>query len=134
MTALLTLLRDGTTTDDALQQTYGLNIEGLENEWRLAVGAKASTVSAQPTAQPTPTFVPTIVPVSGGSFTLQTTATPLPTSTSGQTTEMPTRTGPPLALTLILLGMCCVFLILVGIVVLGFMVRNQNTKEGKNVK
>jgi hypothetical protein len=134
MTALLTLLRDGTTTDDALQQTYGFNIEGLENEWRQAVGARPSTVSAQPTAQPTPTFVPTIVPVSGGSFTLQTTTTPMPTSTSGQPTETPTRTGPPLSLTLILLGMCCMFLIIIGVVVLGFMVRSQNTKEGKNVK
>jgi hypothetical protein len=134
MTSLLTLLRDGTTTDGALQQIYGFNIEGLENEWRQAVGARPSTVSAQPTAQPTPTFVPTIVPVSGGSFTLQTTATPMPTTTSGQPTETPTRTGPPLSLTLILLGMCCMFLIIIGVVVLGFMVRNQNTKEGKNVK
>jgi hypothetical protein len=134
MTSLLTLLRDGTTTDDALQQTYGFNIEGLEAEWRQAIGAKPSTVSAQPTAQPTPTFVPTIVPVSGGSFTLQATATPIPTSTNGQSTETPTRTAPPLSLTLILLGMCCMFIIIIGVVVLGFIVRGQNMKEGKDVK
>jgi hypothetical protein len=134
MTSLLTLLRDGTTTDDALQQIYGYNIEGLENEWRQAVGANPSSASAQPTTQASPTFVPTIVPVSGGSFILQTTPTPIPTSTSGQPTGTPTRAGPPLTLTLILLGMCCMFLILVGIVVLGFVVRGQNMKEGKNAK
>jgi len=135
MTALLTLLRDGTTTDDALQQVYGFNIEGLEAAWRQAIGAKPSAVSAQPTAQPTPTVVPTIVPVSGGSFTLQTTPTPIPTSSAGgQSTETPSRTGPPLSLTLILLGLCCMFALLVGVVVLGFVLRSQNMKEGKNEK
>lgn len=134
MTSLLTLLRDGITIDNALQQVYGFNIEGLEAGWRQAIGASPSTVSAQPTAQPTPTFVPTIVPVSGGSFTLQTTATPLPTSTNSQSTETPARAGPPLALTLILLGICCTFLILIGVVALGFVVRRQNMQEGKDVK
>ena len=136
MTALLTLLRDGTATDDALQQTYGFNTEGLEDQWRAAIGAQPRTVSAQATAQPTPTFVPTIVPVSGGSFNLQVTPTPIPTSSSnGSPTETtPTRTGPPLALTLILLGLCCLFILLVGVVVLGFVVRSQNNKGGNNVK
>jgi hypothetical protein len=135
MTSLLTLLRDGNTTDAALQQTYGFDIDGLEDAWRKAIGAQPRAVSAQPTLQPTPTFVPTIVPVSGGSFIQQATPTPLPTSSSDeQSTETPptTRTGPPLSLTLILLGMCCMFLLLVGIVVLGFIVRRQNNQGGNN--
>lgn len=132
MTALLTLLRDGNATDDALQQIYGFNTDGLEQEWRTAIGAQPRTVSAQPTAQPTPTFVPTIVPVSGGSFNLQATPTLIPTSTGGQPTETPTRTPPPLWLTLILLGFCCLFMLIIGVVVLGFVVRSQNRKEGKN--
>jgi Peptidase MA superfamily len=132
MTALLTLMRDGNATDAALQQTYGFNTEALEDQWRAAIGAQPRTVSAQATAQPTPTFVPTIVPVSGGSFVLQATPTAIPTSTGGQSTETPQRTAPPLWLTLTLLGFCCLFLLIIGVVVLGFVVRSQNMNEGKN--
>lgn len=135
MTSLLTLLRDGTAIDDALQQVYGFNTEGLEDQWRQAVSAQPRAASAQPTVQPTPTFVPTIVPISGGSFNLQATPTAIPTSSSaGVPTETTpsTRSGPPLALTLILLGLCCTLLLVVGVVVLGFVVRRQNNKRGKN--
>jgi len=89
--------------------------------------------------QPTPTFVPTIIPISGsaGAAALQATPTAIPTSSSsGQPTEtaIPQRGQPPLALTLILLAMCCVFMALAGIVILGFIVRRQNYKGGDNVK
>jgi hypothetical protein len=134
MTALLTSLRDGVTIDEALIQTYGFNVEGLEDGWRAAIGAQPRTVSAEPTAQPTPTFVPTIVPVSGSQFA-QATLTAIPTSSfnSQPTTEPPQPSGPPLALTLVLLGFCCIFLIIVGVVVLGFIVRRGNqTTGGKN--
>jgi hypothetical protein len=135
MTSLLTLLRDGTAIDDALQQTYGFDTDELEDEWRQAIGAQPRTASGQPTAQPTPTFVPTIVPISGGAFNLQATPTAIPTSSSAgsptETTSSP-RSGPPLALSLILLGLCCIMLLLVGVVVLGFVVRNQNKKGGSN--
>lgn len=136
MTTLLAAFRDGTTTDDALLQTYGFNIDGLEDQWRQAIVAPPRTASAQPTAQPTPTFVPTIVPISGGSLALQATLTPVPTSSFNEqfTQETPstTRTGPPLALTLILLGMCCALLLVVGVFALGFIVRHQNSKGGNN--
>lgn len=135
MTSLLTLLRDGNTTDAALQQTYGFDIDGLEDAWRAAVGAQPRPVYAQPTAMPTPTFVPTIVPIAGGGITLQTTTTPIPTSSSsGQPTETPLRTGPPLWLTLTLLGFCCLFMLIIGVIVLGFVVRSQNKKAGNNVQ
>lgn len=138
MTALLVTLRDGNTVDDALTQTYGFNIEGLEDAWRQAIGAQPRVVSAQPTAQPTPTYVPTIVPISGApSSSLQATPTAIPTSSfDGQPTptEVPTRMAPPLWLTLTLLGFCCVFLLIIGVIVLGFVVRNQNIKRGQNVQ
>jgi hypothetical protein len=135
MTDLLVGLRDGSTIDDALIQTYGFNLDGLEAAWRQAIGAKPRAVSSQPTAQSTPTFVPTIVPISGGSLALQATLTPVPTSSlSGQSTETPsTRTGPPLSLTLILLGLCCALILVIGLVVLGLVVRNQNSKRGNSV-
>ncbi len=137
MTALLVSLRDGTTIDEALQQTYGFDVDGLEDAWRQAIHAETRAVSAQPTLQATPTFVPTIVPISGssGKVELQATPTAIPTSSSsGQPTQAapPQRGRPPLALTLILLGLCCVFILLIGIVLLGFIVRRQNLPKGGN--
>ena len=135
MTTLLLALKNGMTPDEALQQTYGFSTDGLEAAWRNAIGAQPRPVPAQPTAQPTPTFVPTIVPVGGVSSALQITSTPVPTSSfGGQPTETPARAGPPLGLTLILLGICCVFLVLIGVVVLGVVVRSQNRKGGENVQ
>jgi hypothetical protein len=134
MTSLLVSLRGGLTIDEALMQSYGFDVDGLESAWREAIGAKPPAVSIESTAQPTPTFLPTIVPVGGQvSSPLQTTPTPIPTSSfGGQPIETPVRTGPPLALTMILLGMCCMFLVLIGVFVLGFVVRSQNRKEGNN--
>ncbi len=133
MTALLVGLRDGMTIDQALLQTYGFNIEGLEDAWRRGIGAQPRPIPAQPTVQPTRTFVPTIVPIGGVSSALQVTLTPVPTSSfATQTTEVPVRTGPPLALTMVLLGMCCIFLVLIGVVILGFVVRRQNRQGGNN--
>lgn len=141
MTALLAAFRDGGTTDQALMQAYGFNIDGLEDQWRASLGAQPRTDSAQPTAQPTPTFVPTIIPIGGEVVAVQqSTVTPIPTSSfkgSGQPTQIsspPTRTGPPLGLTLILLAMCCFFILLFGVLILGIVVRNQNSKGGGNAK
>ncbi|HEY9527082.1 MAG TPA: peptidase MA family metallohydrolase [Anaerolineales bacterium] len=133
MTSLLLSLQDGMTIDEALMETYGFDLTGLETAWRTSIGAQPASVSAQPTVPPTPTFVPTIVPIGGISSALQVTSTPVPTSSfGGQPTPTPARTGPPLALTLILLGLCCAFLVLLGVVVLGFVVRSQNRKGGNN--
>ena len=135
MTSLLLALRDGLTVDEALVQTYGFDVDGLEMAWRQAIGAQPRLVSSQPTTQPTPTFVPTIVPVGGALSSLQVTSTPVPTSSfGGQPTETPGRTGPPLSLTLILLGMCCIFGVLFGIVILGFVVRRQSREGGTSAK
>ena len=134
MTSLLVGLREGNAIDDALMQTYGFNIDGLEGAWRQAIGASPPPVSPHETAQPTPTFVPTIIPISVLPLASQVTPTAIPTSTFDEppTPETATRTAPPLWLTLTLLGFCCIFLFLIGVVVLGFVVRNQNRPGGKN--
>ena len=135
MTELLSGLRDGLTLDQALQQTYGFDVDGLEDAWRQAIGAQPRAVSAEPTAQPTPTYVPTIVPISGSPLVLQVTTTPIPTSSLGQQpTDTPdtVRTGPPLWLTLVLIGFCCLTLLVIGVVVLGLVIRSQNRKGGNN--
>jgi len=135
MTALLLSLRDGKPIDSALLQTYGFDIDGLEDAWRQAINARLRSNSTQPTAVPTSTFVPTIVPVSGAVLANQVTPTAIPTSSfATQSTEAPVRGRPPLSLTLILLGLCCVFLILIGMLILGFVVRNQNLKDANNAQ
>jgi hypothetical protein len=135
MTSLLLSLQGGVSIDEALIQTYGFNVDGLDAAWREAIGAQPSPISAQPTTQPTPTFVPTIVPMGGVAVLAQVTPTPVPTSSfNGQPTGVPVRTGPPLELTMILLGMCCAFLVLIGVVILGFVVRRQNRAGGEDVR
>ena len=135
MTALLLSLRDGKPIDSALLQTYGFDIDGLEDAWRQTINARPRSNSTQPTAVPTSTFVPTIVPVSGAVLANQVTPTAIPTSSfATQSTEAPVRGRPPLSLTLILLGLCCVFLILIGMLILGFVVRNQNLKDANNAQ
>ena len=133
MTALLVALRDGMTIDEALQQTYGFNVEGLEDAWRGAIGAQPRTVGAQPTAQPTPTFVPTILPVSGVALPVQVTPSAIPTSSfATEPAGAPIRRGPPLSLTLMLLGLCCAMSLVVGVFVTGILARNQSARGGKN--
>ena len=134
MTALLLALRDGKTIDDSLLQTYGFDIEGLEDAWRRSIGAQPRSVPAQPTAQAAPTYVPTIVPVSGAPLARQSTPTAIPTSSFDSTpaTEKPGRTVPPLGLSLILFGVCCTMLLLIGVLILGVVLSRRNHTGGKN--
>ena len=136
MIELLTNLRDGVAIDDALLKTYGFDTDGLDDAWREDIGAQPRSTSALPTAQPTPTFVPTIVPISGAPLVNQSdTPTPVPTSSFNQipTTEPSTaRNMPPMWLTVFLLGSCCILVLLIGVVILGFVVRRNNRKGGNN--
>jgi len=44
------------------------------------------------------------------------------------------RNAPPIGLTLAMLGFCCIFLLLLGVIALGFFIRIQNQKEDKNTR
>ena len=70
---LYAVFEDGSTTDNALQQVYGLDQEGLEDAWRVSLGLAPRQ---QATATPSPTATPTH-PSSTA------TPTPPPTSTPG---------------------------------------------------
>lgn len=131
MTALLEALRNGESVDQALEKVYGFNVEGLEEEWRQAIGAKPRQ-AAQPTAQPTPTYVPTYVPISGGQIAVTLTPYAIPTSSFGTQIPQGTGYGPPLALTLLLVGFCCIFGVLIAVVILGVIVRRAPKQAGKN--
>jgi hypothetical protein len=54
---LLQIFREGAAYDDALQEVYGVNMDGLENLWRRDMGATPRDVASVPT--PTPGAVPT---------------------------------------------------------------------------
>ena len=129
MNSLLVALRDGTTIDDALLQVYGFNIDGLERDWREAIGAMPQAVSAQPTVQSTPTFVPTYVPFAGAPLAVTPTPYVIPTSSSA---EPPQSSGPPVALTLILAAVCCALVLLIGVLALGVYLASEKRKGDGN--
>ena len=62
---LYAVFKDGSTTDNALQQVYGFDQEGFEDAWRASLGlAPRQRATATPTptatpAQPSPTATPT---------------------------------------------------------------------------
>ena len=112
--------------DDALLQIYGFDIDGLEANWREAIGATPQTVSAQPTAQPTPTFVPTYVPFAGAPLVVSPTPYAVPTSSSIEPSLE--QSGPPIALTVMLAAVCCILVLLIGVLALGAYLASQKRK------
>lgn len=64
--SLIQLLATGESYDDALEQIYGFNVDGLEQQWRSWLGAPMRPVP--PTSTPfTAAAVPTLPPLSGPS-------------------------------------------------------------------
>jgi hypothetical protein len=134
MLAMLRNLRDGATVDEALQSNYGFNIEGFEDVWRAAIGAKPrSTSNAAPTVTPTPTIVPTIVPISGAPIgpTIsptreRPTPSPIPTLSPTTATAAVTGASTPTSIsieTIILIGLG--LLLLLGILLIVIARRSQ---------
>jgi hypothetical protein len=136
MTELLTALRDAKTIDDALLEIYGFDTDGLEDAWRQSVGAAPRTASPLATAMPTPTFVPTYVPVAGIPLAVTPTPYAIPTSSfDGTNSPQDSLQGSNttfVILTIAMVCICLVFLLILGVVILGFVVRSQKQKAGKN--
>lgn len=126
MNQLLTALSDAEPVDDALVRIYGVDTDGLDTQWRESLGLPALVI-AQATAQPTPTHVPTFIPIAGIPQAVTPTPGAIPTS-SFTNPDQPVRTGPPLSLTIALLCFCLVFLLVIGVIALGFFVRSGNAK------
>jgi hypothetical protein len=130
MTQLLVAIQDAKPIDDALLEVYGYETDGLEDDWRQAIGAAPRTVSAQATSQPTPTFVPTYVPISGVPLAVTPTPYVVPTSSFEGSDNKPK--GPPIGLTIALVCICGVLLLIFGVLILGLIVRAQNQKGGNH--
>jgi len=114
MSQLLVAIKEAKPIDDALREVYGYDTEGLEDDWRKAIGAAPRAVSAQATVQPTPTFVPTYVPISGAPLAVTPTPYAIPTSSFVNSNNAPK--GPPIGLTFALVCICGVLLLIFGTV------------------
>ena len=102
MRGLMTLLKDGASMDDALQEVYGYDRTGLENEWRRDLGAttliRTERVRVRPTAIPRPdlqlyTLTPQPSAPAVASSELDQTATPEPPAPAIEDEEEPTSGG-----------------------------------------
>lgn len=73
--ALIASIRDGNPIDEALEATYGVDQDGLYNDWRESVGlprlelTSTSSEVARPDATRAPLSIPTSVASSGGAST-----------------------------------------------------------------
>ena len=138
MNTLLLALRDGTTIDDALRAVYGINVDGLEDAWRLAINARPRAVVPNATPTSLPTHVPTIIPFSG-SPVVATYKSPPTQEASGFSTntpepfvpyEVPQREVAAMTRNIIITLVCClllIFMVLGGVI---FMIvrRKRNVK------
>lgn len=133
MDQLLTALSDAEPVDDALLRIYGVDTDGLDNQWRESLGLP-SLIVAQSTAQPTPTYVPTYIPIAG--IPVAETPTPgvIPTSSFENTPTNPSIPNPPVALTIALICFCLLFLGVIGAIVVSLMVRKGNGRKGNGRK
>jgi len=104
MTRLLAVFKEGTLPDDALEQVYGFNEDGLDAKWRAWVGAPPRQRSTAPVT-PTPQRPFRRTPVH---------ATPLP-----QATAAPPPTPTPIGRGHPFLGLCCFLTPFVGGVFFG---------------
>jgi hypothetical protein len=147
MTSLLLDLRDGQTMDAALQAVYGFDTDGLENAWRVSIGAKTSSGNSQPTPVPTPTIIPTFVPIGAAPVAAAVIPTLQPaqaqasaTPTGTVQTEVPSVTAPPSSglpglntgnLTTILeYGLAClVIVVLLVSLIIFLIVRSRNGRQ-----
>jgi hypothetical protein len=144
MTALLLDLRDGQTVDAALQAVYQFDTNGLEDAWRLSIGAAPLHGNSQPTPAPTPTVVPTFVPVGVAppaavvvstpqQNQAQATATPLTTPSA----PAPTAATPPSVInpggltTLLVIGLAClvILVVLAGLAILLVIRRQKRSRK-----
>jgi len=82
---LLLTLAAGNTYDEALQEVYGFNVDGLEQAWRASLGLAPRDIPPTPTpfsAALVPTIVPQGAPVS------------VPTPPSAAATAVPSPDSP----------------------------------------
>lgn len=146
---LLTLfgtLRDGMPIEAGLNETYGFGLDGLEDQWRAAMGApprQAEGTLATTTA--VPTLVPTYPPIAAAPLAPAVSATPFPTATPQREAagrvqtdngtaiaEAPTETLEPLwprVIALMLVAFITLLIMVVGAVIILFYASSRQKKS-----
>ncbi len=127
MLALLQRIKAGDAIDEGLQQAYGFDLSGFQDEWRKFYSLPALEESSQVESQ-NPTPIPTIIPIQGVDSQVafdNTTAIDSTPAPAIQTTQTST-TGlgivewlrSHLLLILIIVGVNCLLLIVIMLIVL----------------
>ena len=127
MLALLQRIKLGDAIDEGLQQAYGFDLSGFQDEWRMFYSLPALEESSQVESQ-NPTPIPTIIPIQGVDSQVafdNTTAIDSTPAPAIQTTQTST-TGlgivewlrSHLLLILIIVGVNCLLLIVIMLIVL----------------
>lgn len=88
MQTLILTLAEGLGYDEALQQTYGFNVDGLETAWRAAIGAAPRSIPPTPTPVRAEA-IPTTPPLAGLA------SVPTPATSDGAADLEPTPTQQP---------------------------------------
>jgi hypothetical protein len=134
MKQLLEELQNGIEIDQALQDTYGFNTDGLEDAWRASIHAAPRAGVGNLTSVATPTLIPTLLPLGEAP---QAGENPLPvptiqaaygmTSTATQTGQA---SGGRLAIgALIAIMACCAVLLVIVIVVIVIAARQKSKRQ-----
>jgi len=120
---LMDLLKEGTTVDDALEKTYGFDIEGFETTWRAGIGAKPRQEGIGfPTPTAAATHIPTIVPLGSGQGRIES----IPGD--AQAEPVPGKTLPPFVLGIIV-GVGFILLVLIIFLVIILARRRKSSHE-----
>ncbi len=95
MSELLLTMQSGLQIDDALEQVYGFDTDGLDAEWRGTTGYAATPTSAADVlaAQATPTIAPTLALINP--LANSASPTPLPVTETAVSTPTPGKTVTP---------------------------------------
>lgn len=101
MQQLLRALADGAVYDEALEEVYGFNTDGLETAWRVAIGAPPRQIPPTPTPI-NPVLIPTALPLQVARSQPTPPAAAAPPPESDGSSLCPAAFIPPAALLLLL--------------------------------
>lgn len=131
MLDLLSTFKEGYSEDKALEEVYGISLDGLEIAWREWLGAEPMEGSASVDAEPTATLYPTLAPITGPvtESTITPTVAPDQRETDlSQDDQVNAPAGSSIGSTMTILLVTGIIVILV--VVVGFVFRrSRSTRE-----
>ena len=92
---LIAVFAEGAHYDDAVMQVFGVDMDGMEDQWREHIGAPPRTGVTRATPAPAVTSTPTSAPPRDAEGTATATPEPAATATAGAALLVPTATASP---------------------------------------